>query len=137
MRRILTVLLVLVTAPGLATAGLLRPCDCEHDAAAACHATPREAAPPDAGSCCCHGEETGTPAPDGDGCGICCKPTAPMERAETPVTTSAPDPVAAAAPSPTAWPALAARPDGRRPVATAHGDPPWRLAPEGLAVFLD
>jgi hypothetical protein len=137
-RRLPTLAVVLLALAGVVTGNLYRPCQCKADEvegleARCCGRTAAPDLPP-----CCRPDAPERGPSDGDeGCGICCKPRAPLDEPDaspawhetsTPTLESVDLVVAVRVPSESTLAPIASR--ERRTI------DPWLLSPEGLTVFL-
>lgn len=142
MRRAVTVLFVLVASFGIVHGDLLRPCQCGPDNPLSCglceasRAVAARSAP--RCRCCCEESDPAQPEPaqaPSSGFGICPGPRAPSDLPEVPVDLPAPAVSGLAHLAPT-WLVPVGPADTAEEATALPAEPPWRISPEGLTVFL-
>ncbi|MFV1957859.1 MAG: hypothetical protein ACC662_00460 [Planctomycetota bacterium] len=138
MGRVLATFLVVLATLGVATGGILRPCNCDREGGGC--GLPNSQAKTDASTRpCCGSRPSEAASPEGDerhGCRICHKPAPPTQEAGSPVRLDPPTRLALFVTARIQGPASRSGP-ADHPVADVLAlPPPWRLDPPGLSIFL-
>jgi len=146
MGRFLVTFLVVLALVGVATGGILRPCNCAHEGCT-CRALAARAGArtPTRGCCGACPPKTTSSRHDENGaphrCPICHKPPPPTQEAEPAVRLDPPAKLAFVGPQGAHAPVHGAAEASRVPadllaLPPPGLPPPWRLAPSGLSIFL-